>query len=508
MTAVAIDRFVARYVIPRSRERDQARLQQVMTDAVHRVLEGAIERAGVPRDGHLCIRDVHAVVTLGLRQPDSALADQVGNSIAAAIRAAASGPAPSAVYYCSRVQALIDMAVGALQGAFDRSWAWQQVGLWPADGPQRSDAAAETILRTLAANPTVAVAVIAHLARRHASLVDALVTRTMGSAVWIEVARSTLAAAGGRAALFESAGTLVPAVSNVDAASRMIARSAIAGAMVHRHVDLPAGVRRAIAVLVLAEVEPAALGADSTQVSRSLAAVAHAIASAGGRSGDMAPAPIRLRADDVVAGDAAHAGDGSRTGGAESVKELQAEIESLELPDLLEGPGPAFRQHATSRVAGLMYLLNVVARLNLAQSAGADPRLVNRGLRWILHQLGMALAGADAADPAVLAFAGLPPDAPPPSAQETPATAGEREAIAETGAAITAAVRDLLGRDEPDAKLIAFVCRHPADIAAEPGWIEVRFPLDQVSIDLRRAGLDRDPGWVPWLGVVVRFVYA
>jgi hypothetical protein len=120
----------------------------------------------------------------------------------------------------------------------------------------------------------------------------------------------------------------------------------------------------------------------------------------------------------------------------------------------------------------------------------------------------MTLAGADAADPAVLAFAGLPPDAPLPSAQEASATAGEREAIAETGAAITAAVRDLLGREEPDPELIASICRHQADIVAEPGWIEVRFPLDQVSIDLRRAGLDRDPGWVPWLGVVVRFVYA
>jgi hypothetical protein len=153
-----------------------------------------------------------------------------------------------------------------------------------------------------------------------------------------------------------------------------------------------------------------------------------------------------------------------------------------------------------------MYLLK--AGHYVLSKAGADPRLASRGLRWVLHQLGMTLAGADAADPAVLAFAGLPPDAPLPSAQETPATAGEREAIAETGAAITAAVRDLLGREEPDPELIAFICRHPADIVAEPGWIEVRFPLDQVSIDLRRAGLDRDPGWVPWLGVVVRFVYA
>jgi hypothetical protein len=33
-------------------------------------------------------------------------------------------------------------------------------------------------------------------------------------------------------------------------------------------------------------------------------------------------------------------------------------------------------------------------------------------------------------------------------------------------------------------------------------------PLDEVDLDVRRAGLDLDPGWVPWLGTVVRYVYA
>jgi hypothetical protein len=36
----------------------------------------------------------------------------------------------------------------------------------------------------------------------------------------------------------------------------------------------------------------------------------------------------------------------------------------------------------------------------------------------------------------------------------------------------------------------------------------VRLSLDDVSTDVRRAALDLDPGWIPWLGVVVRFAYA
>jgi hypothetical protein len=47
-----------------------------------------------------------------------------------------------------------------------------------------------------------------------------------------------------------------------------------------------------------------------------------------------------------------------------------------------------------------------------------------------------------------------------------------------------------------------------ADIAAEPAWIEARFAAEDVSLDIRRAGLDINPDWVPWLGIVLRFVYA
>jgi hypothetical protein len=49
--------------------------------------------------------------------------------------------------------------------------------------------------------------------------------------------------------------------------------------------------------------------------------------------------------------------------------------------------------------------------------------------------------------------------------------------------------------------------RH-AEIVVDPAWIEVRFAVADVSTEVRRAGLDLDPGWLPWLGLVVRFTYA
>jgi hypothetical protein len=59
-----------------------------------------------------------------------------------------------------------------------------------------------------------------------------------------------------------------------------------------------------------------------------------------------------------------------------------------------------------------------------------------------------------------------------------------------------------------DAALIDFVCLRRALVSGDPGWIELHFALTDVSTEIRLAGLDLDPGWIPWLGVVVRLIYA
>jgi hypothetical protein len=44
-------------------------------------------------------------------------------------------------------------------------------------------------------------------------------------------------------------------------------------------------------------------------------------------------------------------------------------------------------------------------------------------------------------------------------------------------------------------------------VTITPTHVDLWFPLDAVDIRIRRAGLDVDPGWVPWLGRVVLFHY-
>lgn len=44
----------------------------------------------------------------------------------------------------------------------------------------------------------------------------------------------------------------------------------------------------------------------------------------------------------------------------------------------------------------------------------------------------------------------------------------------------------------------------PARVQSEPDALAVVLPMDCIELDLRRAALDRDPGWIPWLQRTVR----
>jgi hypothetical protein len=137
-----------------------------------------------------------------------------------------------------------------------------------------------------------------------------------------------------------------------------------------------------------------------------------------------------------------------------------------------------------------------------------DPRWERRGLRWVLHQLAVGLAPLDPRDPAALALAGLPPGSRAPSFEQEPPTPDEQQALRRICDAVVAAlVQRLAPANDDRAAILDRVIRRPARIVADPGWFEVRFALDDVSIEVRRAGLDVDPNWVPWLGIVLRFAY-
>jgi hypothetical protein len=112
-------------------------------------------------------------------------------------------------------------------------------------------------------------------------------------------------------------------------------------------------------------------------------------------------------------------------------------------------------------------------------------------------------------DPVLNVFCGLPPRADVMDQNvELPCSPAEAADIAILTTRLVDLLRVRLQEPTISAELmIDRVCRKQVDIEFDPGWIEVKFKLDEVSTSIRRAGLDRDLGWLPWLGTVVKFAY-
>lgn len=171
-----------------------------------------------------------------------------------------------------------------------------------------------------------------------------------------------------------------------------------------------------------------------------------------------------------------------------------------------------FIQDETSAFAGLLFLLPILQRLGLEEALAAQPALIEAGffaqlLRFIGERVGLPND-----DPLAQAFDGFDPIARWPDIWEMPAPAQVELASPKPRARLNSpllawhtAVRRW-SRRHARMGLIALICR-PGTVALSRTQLEISFPLVDVDIRLRRLALDVDPGWVPWLGKVVRFHY-
>jgi hypothetical protein len=181
------------------------------------------------------------------------------------------------------------------------------------------------------------------------------------------------------------------------------------------------------------------------------------------------------------------------------------------------GAGPASQTHCAglpTLAAGLFFLLNVLQRIEL-------PRALSSGLAWehpdfaprLLARLA-AYARVREDDPALCWIHSLivtPTDSTSPVSASAwwPANlrCSERVVFLDGLLRIWAvAARRWCWRA---AKIRANdVVTRAGIFSANRTDVDVSLPLDTADIRIRRAGLDLDPGWLPWFGRVVRFHYA
>ena len=156
---------------------------------------------------------------------------------------------------------------------------------------------------------------------------------------------------------------------------------------------------------------------------------------------------------------------------------------------------------------GLFYLLNFLDLPHVQQQLcrSTDAELFPSGWGW-LYRLGQALGAQP--DPPLLAFldwgcwgsegaterslAGRPFEA-----LEALPELESLESLLQLGAK----------RYPMHALWNACLFPMPARIESHPGYLEVEFPLERLRLEVRLSGLDVDPGFLPWIGRVVRFHY-
>lgn len=187
-------------------------------------------------------------------------------------------------------------------------------------------------------------------------------------------------------------------------------------------------------------------------------------------------------------------------------------------PDQPVAAGAMPLQPLATAYGGVFFLVNsLIARGWLADFTQS----AERGLRvppWqLLAAVALVLAGpALRRDPLWRWLWQL--DSPPPAPQAQPARAGRRRPARDTrvrarpGIAVQRLARSLreplaqaLGL--PADQALPLLLRQPARVWATAGELVVVFALQRHPVQVRLAGLDRDPGWLPSAARSLRFVF-
>lgn len=489
MTSIHIRHMANRFRIPAAAWSERRRIARIFETATFDLLDAALADAGVDAQEEICIRRVSAFVRLQLAGTDYALARAWSQALADAILSAARTPHAGVVRYHSRAQALVDLVTSFLHGDLSRAWAWADLELWPRGACAGDRIDARAVLRALTLHPTLAVAVLAAVGRRHK--LDRLILDAPPE-LWIELARAVLIEITGGDAMLDvpssglgrsDAGKTAGATFDLVAiAESILHKSAIASAIRRQQFQLvePA-LTRGVVALAIAESEPWRLQNPS-------------------RADDLVNvvAKVLIResmgAQEIVR-------DESETREGRNDTSIAAPTAQA---DEVVSPRPV-----TTEFGGLLFLLHVVAACDLPAIIEADAALVGRSLRWVLHQLAIVLTGCAGDDPAPLAFAGLRPSDVPPDRDEQSVSEHEADALARYAQQIVERLSEIFAGDddrEPISR-VAWICERHAEIVSDPGWIEARFSHSDADTSIRRHGLDLNPDFIPWLGVVMRFAY-
>jgi hypothetical protein len=496
-----------------------SRVERIIRRVADHRLERVLGSCSLAPEGVWCVPRIELAATLDFARPDSALEDALARAVLEAITAAVQGP--EVAHYRSPVEALAGLVVAASLRRFDTAWVWYRME-FIGDVHQLERQPGPSVLDALLGHSEYAVAALVHavqavgLTRVHHLFHDSgwirLACSVLGAYADIatqalftamvrdgragpgtgpngpaaEVGTSRLGGAPDERASIAQGGP-TDAIASV---SRIISASQLVAAARESRLRIEGPTALALGVLAVAESEPAMLRRD--------AAIPLCLAVARALSG------TTLIVDETYTTTTqSHLGhlEASAHPGSTDEKATEPSVTASGV----DGDEQAVDETGH---AGLLFLLNVAVDAAMPDALLDDPALDGIAPAVLLSRVAMALPPVEPDDPVVFAFAGIDPRRAHPDWNRSLAEPlMERIGVHATAWAAAAARR--LGREDEDSlSVMAEISGRRGRIEREPGWMDVHLSLDYVDVDVRRAGLDLDPAWVPWLGSVVRFRYA
>lgn len=384
----------------------------------------------------------------------------VGRAMQAALAQLADNERPEILTFPDFPALVVACAQAALGGGLGSAWHWRMMGVPSAAGP------GEAVAALLTAFPLEA-----------GSAVAALAERGLLAPVWRDLSED--AATRLSVALAVAAGFSVPSwpsrsASDPGATSSASVRTLLTQAMAMWAEALAPGRPRpasvmAAAVLSLLRWSPGVLRSAGSPIWPALVihlagGDTHATHTAS--SGAVAPVPGVAPSSESATRPHPH----------------NATAEAQSAP-----PSQTHGEEVATRWGGVLFLINALRRLDIESLLAAAGSEAPSGWR-MLHDLGVAF--------------GMPPDEPMARflAEADLDTTAPPALLAETIAAIEALYH------RPDG-LWPLPLEQRAQLWATETHLDLNLETTSVDLALRLSGLDIDPGWVPWLGRVVRFHY-
>ena len=492
---ITIDRAVVRYEMDAASRGQQPRFDRILAEDVGSGLETALDQVmwRLGRDAIVCVKRLEIALCLDLSAPDRVLADVWSDAVAAAVMDLFDRGGDDVIVYRTLAQPLNELAEAALGGSDFRAWAWNQLGLWTSTDGAGPAGYTHALGRAARALPRFAPRVLVDAVRRDRTMLRRLTDDAPA------IARAVLCNAGlpelAATRLIEDAVannlTLEPVGQGIPAWSRAeggVIREAL------QFYQLPTPAARAWAIIGLADSEPVQLQRDTAA-----ATVDNWLSGIGRRSAVRVEEPVETRPADVTWCDSDTSGARSedQTLTPQPIDTAASAVLDDALPAEPTDVVPA--SDLVTEWGGLLFVLNLVddAVLGMLASAPMRPALITTAA---------LLTGAPEDDPGVQAFAGCLGTVGPSQLDSPVNGVDRRDDLAMAGPRNAAAslrnrLADLGFTDA------ACVMQRRAVLRAAPGWLEAEFSIDDVDLDVRRAGLDIDPDWLPWLGVVVTFRY-